>query len=466
MKRKRQSTTSRTGEGAVRLILLAGGLCGPSAAAAQNVTTTPKPTADEQAIASGEKLAEEHLAGDWGGLRSRLLDRGVDLVASYESETAAVVSGGKRHGIDYAHDITLQADIDLAQLAGITGFSTHVALAERAGRNASADFLDEDLTQVQEIYGSGGDVAAHLSYLYGEEKLLGGRLDLEGGRMDVGHDFATSPLYCAFMTLSICPSPRSLSIESGFTIFPTATWGGRARGQFSPALYLQVGAYQARPKGGGRSGFDWSGSGATGAFFPAGIGYEPRLGPSGLIGHYKVGLTYDTSRQTDLAPVVTGVPGKRRAQASFYALADQMIVRTGRNGTDGVIVLGGYTHEDPRTTAIEQLAFVGLLASGVVPGRSKDSVGVQVTWLKVSGDLTTMQELETDAGRPLSSGLGPPANAPAGLQSHEAILEGRYGIAVATGVYLMPEVQYVVRPNAKTRYPDAVVGALRVSLDF
>ena len=62
----------------------------------------------------------------------------------------------------------------MQQMLGWTGFSLHSAMVERAGRNASADFLGDQLFQVQEIYGGAGNVAVHLAYFYAEEALANG----------------------------------------------------------------------------------------------------------------------------------------------------------------------------------------------------------------------------------------------------------------------------------------------------
>lgn len=445
--------------------------------AAQNAPASEKRDASAQAISLGDKLAPEHLLGDWRGLRPRLADRGVDLTLSYLSETAGVVSGGRRTGVDYAHDISLRVDVDGAKLAGIPGFSAHLALVERAGRSTSADYVGERITQVQEIYGSGGQVAAHLAYLYGEESLFDGKVDVKAGRLDVGEDFANSPLYCEFMTLSVCPSPRQLSILSGFTIYPTSTWGGRVRVQPGGSVYVQAGAFQVRTGlGGGRSGFDFSTSRTTGAMLPLEIGAEPRWGPSKLVGHYKLGVTYNTSRFDDLwesragrTPLATAAGGdarSHRGQAAVYVAADQMLKRTGPNGVDGVILLAGWSHADPHTAILSDQAFGGVLASGVVPGRPRDSVGVQATWLQVSSQLTAVQRLQAALGQALSAGSSALASPPAGVETHEWVLEGRYDVALREGLHLMPDLQYVIHPDAVRTSRDAVVLGLRLTVDL
>ena len=447
-------------------------------ALAQQSRTNNRPSADAEAVANGDALPAEHLLGDWDGVRTDLAARGVALSFSYASETAAVASGGAKQGVDYADSLNALADVDLQKLTGTPGLSVHTALVERAGRDASRDFLHDGLDQVQEIYGSGGDAAAHLVYLFAEQKLAGDHLDLEAGRMDVGQDFAASPIYCEFLNLSICPNPRALTAAHGFTVFPTATWGGRLKlsadmGRI-PA-YVQVGAFQVRPQGGGRSGFDFSSTGTTGAFLPLEVGLTPRLGPSALIGHYKLGVADDTSKAADLWEAQGGgrlalaggqAPRTHRGQALAYVSVDQMLVRTGPNGTDGVLLFGAYDHADPHTAMIDQTAIAGLRARGVVPGRPGDSIGLQATWIALSNQLTATERLEAMQDGTLSPVQPGAISALQGIQTSETIVEAVYNAKLRDGFHIYPDAQYIIHPGAYGKISNGLVLAFRFEIDL
>jgi carbohydrate-selective porin OprB len=71
--------------------------------------------------------------GDWGGLRSWLSNRGVDLGLSYLSESAWDVAGGMARGGTYAGQEKLSLDLDWGKIASINGFSTHIDVVRRAG---------------------------------------------------------------------------------------------------------------------------------------------------------------------------------------------------------------------------------------------------------------------------------------------------------------------------------------------
>ncbi|MDQ2801637.1 MAG: carbohydrate porin [Pseudomonadota bacterium] len=132
--------------------------------AAQEENQPPAPVSEPAPVS--------HLFDDWGGARTRLHQRGVDFSFDYTTESVWNAVGGVRRGADYAHQIGLQADIDWEKLAGIAGLSTHTIIINRAGRNASTDYVGDSVIQAQEIYGAGFDQAVNLVWFYAEEKLL------------------------------------------------------------------------------------------------------------------------------------------------------------------------------------------------------------------------------------------------------------------------------------------------------
>jgi porin len=263
---------------------------------------TQFPISPQAAEAQGLGLAEapQHLFGDWDGARTYLGNFGIDLNVDYITESGANVSGGLRRGVDYADQIGVRLDVDMEKLADIPGFSLHMMMVNRAGRNLSTDYIGDRVLQAQEIFGAGFSVAVHDVWLYGEEKLLDGRVDAVFGRIFPGMDFAASPFYCDFMTLTICGHPRALTAEQGFIDWPQNTWGGRVRVQTTADTYVMGGIYASEPfPGGGTSGFDWSTNYITGAFYAVELGWSPVFGSNYLPGHYKVGAGYDTSNFAD-----------------------------------------------------------------------------------------------------------------------------------------------------------------------
>jgi porin len=241
----------------------------------------------------------EHLFGDWGGLLTRLDDAGVDVTLDFTSEFAGNVSGGIKQGSTFANQLGLETDIDWQKLAGLMGLSTHVIVVNRSGSSDSALFGDTVLP-VQEIYGSGGDVAVHLVSTYAEQKLLGGALNVAAGRMNVENDFASSPLYCNFMNNGLCGDPKALpGGDIGHSAYPEAVWALRVRARPQKPFYIQIGVYEVN-RGlysdvNDRTGWKFDTSQDSGIYVPIEAAWEPMLGPANMPGHYKVGFGYDSS---------------------------------------------------------------------------------------------------------------------------------------------------------------------------
>ena len=89
-----------------------------------------------------EWFQKKHLGGDWLGQRSTLADWGITPALTYTSDVLGNPVGGKRRGVAYDHNIGLDINVDLEQLAGLEGLVFHVAAAWRHGKNLSSRAID------------------------------------------------------------------------------------------------------------------------------------------------------------------------------------------------------------------------------------------------------------------------------------------------------------------------------------
>jgi porin len=405
----------------------------------------------------------EHLLGDLGGVRTNLEDHGVYLRLNAIAEFAGNVSGGTQQGATSANQIGFSADVDWQKLAGATGLSTHVILVNRSGANDSHLFGD-NVSPVQEIFGAGGNVAVHLVSAYAEEKLYGGALDIAGGWMNVENDFASSPLYCNFMNNALCGDPKALpAADFGHSAFPDATWGGRVRIQPAPDIYVVAGAYEVNEGLYGdsaRTGFEFGVPQSGGVYVPIQLGYEPKLGPDRMPGHYVLGFGYDSSRFKTFASALPGMPlSYRRGNEQYWALADQMVVRNGKGDQVGIIVLAGFVNNNADNVPYAQQYFLGLLDRGFWQARPEDTIGLLFTYFAMSSALGKVQAQQVALGLPVS-------NSATGIQTNEMILEANYNIHLYRGVDFRPEFQYVFRPNAQSTIHNAAVFGFKASVEF
>ncbi len=452
---------------AVTLALLALGL-GASSALAQNVNSGVSIGPSQALSPANETPAAppEHLFGDPGGIQGKLARVGVNLILDYVGEFAGNVTGGLKKAPNFAGQVGFEADIDFEKLAGIRGLSFHTVIVNRHGTNVGTA-IGDNLNQVQEIYGAGGNTVVHLVYAYFEQALANGRVDIAAGRMPLLNDFAASPLNCNFMNNSLCGNPKSLpGNDVGISSYPDAVWAVRFRLRPTIDTYVQIGAYEVNqgiytyPNF--RSGFKFSSSQDTGAIFPAEFAYEPQVGPNKMPGHYKVGAAYDITEYpkfyNSLAGRVNGIRGSGKKMEEWVT-ADQMIVRNGPGSTDGIILLAGYTRGDPSLSAYQDQAFVAILDRAFWPARPQDTIGLLFNYQQVSGQLSRQQEFDQVVGRPLSNGA-------TGRQSHQQIIELNYDIHVTQGVNFEPVFQYYFRPNGQANIKDAAIFGFKSHITF
>jgi len=152
----------------------------------------------------------------------------------------------------------------------------------------------------------------------------------------------------------------------------------------------------------------------------------------------------------------------------YYVLVDQMLVRTGKGDTDGLIVFGGAVHADYATSPLENQVFGGVVSTASFIGRPQDTLGFAASWFQVSGALTATQELEQALDEPLTGGglLASSLGVPVGVQSHEAELEAEYTTKVYRGVFITPDIQYIINPDGTSRIRNALCVALQINATF
>ncbi|WP_241767738.1 carbohydrate porin [Tanticharoenia sakaeratensis] len=354
----------------------------------------------------------EHVLGTWDGILPWLNSHGVGVVIDYTSESAILLDGGHGSDAGYAHQVGAELDIDWGKLIGWQGFRTHAVVVNRAGHNLSADYGDKSLAGIQEIYGGGGNVGVHLVYVYGTQDLAGGRVQIAAGKMPVNIDFSASPLYCTFMTKSICGNPKALTRgAAGFATYPGSVWGGRVRTWPADGFYAQVGVYGANPDLNtnqyDRTGFNFSTNLYTGFYVPAEVGIIPSFGPNHLVGHYKLGVGYDSSPYADWLrdngggiAYLTKKPARMdQGKTQLWIEGDQMLIRNGHGPLNGLYAMAGFVRNTPQTSGYRYEFYAGLVGRGVIRARPLDTVGVMFTRTEASPELIALQDLEYGLGR-------------------------------------------------------------------
>ena len=372
------------------------------------------------------------LTGDWGGLRTRLEERGVTPYATYSVEGFGTVSGGSPNGADWTSELEFGLDVDLEKLVGWEGGSVHASFLWIEGTNPS-----ERIGNLNAISSLSAPAAARVYQLWYKQTL--GPVTVKLGQVVASDDFMVS-------------SAAALYLNAGFGTYPTFTAninapayplggpGAVVTWQAVESVTLQSGVYvaDAGPNDGGNHGFGWSTDHGWVVFAEA--VYKASLG--GQAGVYKLGGYYDTAPFTDL---VTGVSD--RGNWSLYVLGDQTLYG-GADGVPTVTVFAGLglSPQQDRNT-VYYYGQAGVNVVGLVPFRPKDVLGLAATYTRFSDDFVDANRV---AGTPVTS--------------QEAIVELTYQAVITPFLTLQPDLQLVFDANQSRR--DAVVFGVRLIAVF
>jgi len=380
-----------------------------------------------------------------------LYNHGISLTLNYTGEAAANPSGGIRQGSDYAGQIYLGTDFDMAKIAGLTGTTIHVAITQRHGRNLAADDIGNN-TSVQEVYGTQN---LHLAVLTIEQKLLDGRLDITAGRTVANIAFLNSPLYCDFQSNSACGNPTFIFKDSNFTYFPASSWGGDARFLFTPTTYIHSGIYEVNPvdKTFLAHGFDFSGEHATGVVIPTELGYTTAQNL------YAIGGWYDTGAYQDPLNDQTGQPALLAGQpyANHHDRSGLFLRFTQNITTTGLAVFGVFMTKLSGEVNENQYYELGAVQTGTFAGRPQDTAGFVINDQDFSNAF--VENIAAASGNK-------------NIPRREIMMELNYGAQLTPWLTAMPNLQYIINPDQsaeptrRKNIPNAFVVGLKFTVDL
>ncbi|MFW7269289.1 carbohydrate porin [Gluconacetobacter sp. Hr-1-5] len=413
---------------------------------------------------------DSHFFGDWQGMQPWLRNRGIHVAADVHEELAGNFRGGRRQGVTNAGQVGVEVDIDWTKFIGLPNFWTHTMIVNGHGRSLSSQYIG-NVAAVQQIYGSRGNVVAHLVYMYGESAFFHNRVDISAGWLPVGSFFASTILECNFMNVSICGNPAPSKYTQSDLDWPSGNLGVVLRIRPTLRTYVTGGLFAVSPHAysGGISGWSWAQDGLGKLTTPVEVGWTPEFGKDRLLGHYKAGYGYDNSHYNDLYEdihgdpwVATGLPARKQSgRSSAWIIANQMVMRNGPGATNGLILLGGYMYTSGHTTAMNHHLWAGAIETGASWGRPLDTIGISYGWLQMSRSATLQQEASQALGLPFQSNPWGPVY---GVQTHENVYEAFYNINVVNCVSLQPDFQFIQRPGATSTIHDAAVMALQFNI--
>jgi len=372
--------------------------------------------------------------------------------------------GGVRQGYKQSGWIKVGATFDLDKLWGWKNTTVDVYAAWFGGGNLSRADVGNSISAQQ----TWRPVAGGRLTQFDINHTFDNGLSITAGRIALNTYFNKSPLDCVFMSNAMCLSPYGPISDIGITAYPNSSWGGLARFDFAKHWYVQSGVfdYNNDLNLAHKNGLDFDTGKGTGTLSASEVGYEVFGGSDEMPRAYRFGYYRNTDGGTspyyDAQGVSATLAHKPLATLSgvrmaWYGMVDQTVWE-GQSGRSLQLFARGFANTG-NTQQVKQFGAIGGVLTGTFPGRNQDTLQIFISDTRFD-----QQEVDHLADlRTIHHGTGAP-------HANEYITELGYGIAVARGVRVLPNLQYVVNPDpiyASTRVrniPNALIVGLRVDV--
>jgi porin len=165
------------------------------------------------------------LSGDWGGARSALKDKGVDITLNYLGEIFGVLSGGINRRASYEGQLEFDVDTDLQKLIGWSGASTHVTVFQI--HNSGHDVI-ENAGSISDPSNIDALPTTRLFTAWFEQN-FNDRVSLRIGQLSADGDFLNSPTGAGLLNGTFgWAGLAAANMTNGGPAYPLATPGRAA----------------------------------------------------------------------------------------------------------------------------------------------------------------------------------------------------------------------------------------------
>jgi porin len=455
---------------AATAILALTGVCPGASAEDAPGDTAPVDKAEDAPKGLFER---DTLTGDWGGLRTDLIAKGIALNATETGETLGLLSGGNKSGAVYEGRLELDLDLDLDQILGWDNTVFRASAYQIHGRGLSRNYLGGDMLTVSNIE---AERALRLFDLWLQRGFLDNALSLRVGQIAADDEFFTSEYANGLMNSTFgWPAILSVALPNGGPAYPLAAPGLRVRYAFSDSVSLQFGLFDGNPSGASQdddpefrdpSGTTFNFGG--GALMIVEAAYSTDSEQSGTAATaYKIGAWYHSGAFDDLAAdgQGTAIPVRHSGNFGAYVGVDQLIYREAETDDLGLGAFLRLAMVPDDRNFVGFYADAGLSYKGLFEGRDGDVMSLGIAWADVGGAATRFD-----------AALQHAAVSAVPLPDHEAAIEISYQAALAPWWTVQPDLQYVLHPTPAVIRPespaefvrvrDAVVAGLRTSIRF
>jgi len=409
------------------------------------------------------------LTGDWGGVRSELLSRGVLLEALYTGEAVGNISGGIRTKATYLDDLDLKLTVNGQRLIGWSGATLFVYGLSTHGGNPD-DFVGD----AQGVSSIAAPAGWRLFEAWIQQNAFEDRLSVLFGQYDLSSEFYTLQSSSLFLNSSFGTGPEfALTGKGGPSIFPETAVGGRVEVRPIPALVVRTAVLDGVPvnvpRADGSTGIFKRGDGLLlvgevaylsllddGTSGPASQRRTRRLRAGRaavdvpLEGKIAVGGWYYTGVFDDLSHTErNGNPVRHRGSGGAYLIGERVVYRDDENPARRLKLFAEFGIGDSHVNRFASYTGGGATFSGPITGRPNDQIGLGVAAAHNGSQYIESQRQQGQRA-----------------QTSEVTIELTYLAQLTRWLTAQQSLQYVVNPNTDPSRRDAFVASFRFETSF
>ena len=402
-------------------------------------------------------LPEESIASSlpYDAARASLCAAGITYGLNYTGEYYNVTSGGLSRGSTFNGIVEAFTDLDLEKIIGWKGGTVHANVYYIHGEGPTTKRIG-NIFAVTNIEGL---ETLRLDELWFEQALLDDKLKVKLGAIAADTEFFISETAGGFLngTFGWAGIVASNMVQGG-PAYPLTSMGVRV--QFAPTENLTILAavfngspanpFADDPQRDNRHGTDFRFGDGELLLVEGLFKYDV-----GLPGTIKLGGWRQFNDDGEYVDFRTGdtVSGSD----GLYAIVDQQVWKKSDN--QSVNVFGRISGSPDKQNVIDFYFDTGIVFTGFVPGRSKDSFGAAFGYGRISDAYSD--------------------NNPTGVGSNvfatgESVLEINYTAQIMPGVTVIPDFQYIWNPGGKVAIDDttskvvedAAVFAVRAKVSY
>ena len=200
------------------------------------------PARAQQEAKPGSIWQQDTLTGDWGGERTALKNKGIDIGITSIDEVFGVLSGGVRRQGSYEGQLAFTVDADLAKLIGWKGATTHVTVLDirDSGRN-----VIQNTGSISDPSNIDALSTVHLYDAWFQQE-IGDRLIVRVGQILADGEFMTAPSTAGLVNGTFgWDDLLGANMLNGGPAYPLAVPGAMVEAKVTDAIKLKSALFRA-----------------------------------------------------------------------------------------------------------------------------------------------------------------------------------------------------------------------------